>query len=162
MGVYCVYAARDIFRALPLVSDADDVGVGLPDTIWFPRDALSALPASAFSFLLFPVDRPEFFDAVAHGPDGAVHTIEVKAAAPSTKWVWGAFRLPGHVLRALHTLWRQREEADAYLGTLVNAWLARGGRAQAVRAGTRYVDVGTLNGYREAIALLQRADEIAE
>ncbi len=42
-----------------------------------------------------------------------------------------------------------------YLGTLVNAWLAGGGEARAVRAGRAYVDVGTLNGWREALALLR-------
>jgi hypothetical protein len=36
----------------------------------------------------------------------------------------------------------------------VNAYLSLGGRARGVRAGTAYVDVGTLHGYREAINLL--------
>jgi hypothetical protein len=36
----------------------------------------------------------------------------------------------------------------------VNAWLARGGIARGVRAGDSYVDVGTVRGYREAMALL--------
>src|SRR6266511_6212980 len=50
---------------------------------------------------------------------------------------------------------RARDKRDAYLGTLVNAWLAEGGRASAVRAGEAYVDVGTLHGWHEALALLQ-------
>jgi len=54
----------------------------------------------------------------------------------------------------LFELWRERKQSDEYLGTLVNEYLARGGRAAAVRAGERYVDVGTLNGYRQAIQLL--------
>ena len=37
---------------------------------------------------------------------------------------------------------------------LVNAFIAQGGRASAVRAGTSYVDVGTLHGYREALNIL--------
>jgi glucose-1-phosphate thymidylyltransferase len=40
------------------------------------------------------------------------------------------------------------------MGTLVNAYLAAGGRARAVRAGEAYVDVGTLDGYRQAIKVL--------
>jgi len=47
-----------IFRALPLVPPEEDVLVGLPDTIWFPQEALTHLPAGELSFLLFPVDRP--------------------------------------------------------------------------------------------------------
>ena len=45
-------------------------------------------------------------------------------------------------------------ETGEYLGTLVNAYLADGGRALGVQAGEAYVDVGTLNGYREATRLL--------
>jgi glucose-1-phosphate thymidylyltransferase len=39
----------------------------------------------------------------------------------------------------------------------VNAYLARGAEAVGVRAGTSYVDIGTLNGYRNAITLLGSA-----
>jgi hypothetical protein len=62
--------------------------------------------------------------------------------------------MPGHVLHDLCRLWQQPERGDEYIGTLVNAWLAQGNEAVGVRAGTSYVDVGTLGGYREAIALL--------
>src|SRR3712207_5034944 len=53
-----------IFRAAPLIPDEEAVLVGLPDTIWFPESGLAELPADALSFLLFPVEHPEFFDAV--------------------------------------------------------------------------------------------------
>ena len=143
-----------IFRALPLISPDEPVLIGLPDTIWFPADALTRLPDDRLSFLLFPVDRPELFDAVDHTDDGRVRRIEVKSATASTSWVWGAFKMPGATLHALHTLWQQRDRTDEYIGTLVNAWLEQGHAAWAVRAGTDYVDVGTLNGYREAMRLL--------
>jgi hypothetical protein len=60
------------------------------------------------------------------------------------------------VLHELHALWRARGESDEYFGTLVNAWLGRGGEAVGVPAGEAYVDVGTLHGYREAITTLGR------
>jgi hypothetical protein len=63
--------------------------------------------------------------------------------------------MPGHVLRRLHDLWIARDRRDEYVGTLVNAYLADGGCASAVRSGTSYVDVGTIRGYREAIGILQ-------
>lgn len=143
-----------IFRALPFVGDDESVLIGLPDTIWFPEDALSALPPDVLAFLLFPVEHPELFDAVLTDPDGAVREIRVKSPDAGSPWVWGAFRMPGVVLRALHRLWCEPGRHDEYVGTLVNAWLARGGRAVGVRAGEAYVDVGTLHGYREAIRLL--------
>jgi dTDP-glucose pyrophosphorylase len=143
-----------IFRALPLVGPAEDVVVGLPDTVWFPVDGLRRLPEGELSFLCFPVERPELFDAVVSDRSGAVEAIEVKHARPRSHWIWGAFRMPCATLRELQALWNERDRADPYVGTLVNAWLARGGRARAVRVGEAYVDVGTVNGYREAIRLL--------
>ena len=143
-----------IFRALPFIPADDFALVGLPDTIWFPEDALRALGAEPLSFLLFPVDRPERFDAVLTGPDGQVLEVRVKCPDPGTSWIWGAFKLSGRTLRELHDLWLARERSDEYIGTLVNAWLARGGTAVGVRAGETYVDVGTLHGYREALGVL--------
>src|SRR3954447_2984629 len=67
-----------IFRARPLVAAAEQVMVGLPDTIWFPEDGLRSLPEDQLSFLLFPVERPEFFDAVETDASGAVLQIQVK------------------------------------------------------------------------------------
>jgi glucose-1-phosphate thymidylyltransferase len=143
-----------IFRALPLIDDAEDVVIGLPDTVWFPEHAMTVLPPGQLSFLLFPVERPELFDAVVTDSRGGVQRIEVKDPKPSTTWVWGAFKLPGRILRELHALWLERERQDPYVGTLVNAWLSRGGSATAIRAGEAYVDVGTLGGYRAAMRLL--------
>ena len=143
-----------IFRPLPFLQPGETVAVGLPDTIWFPAEGLCALGDDELSFLLFPVDRPEYFDAVVTDRSGRVLGIEVKQAAPRSRWVWGAFKMPVAVLQELHRLWCERDRRDEYIGTLVNAWLARGGQARGVRAGEAYVDVGTLHGYREAIRLL--------
>lgn len=147
-----------IFRALPLLHPDESVIVGLPDTVWFPEDALCRVPTDTLSFLLFPVGRPELFDAVITDDAGRVREIQVKSPQAASRWVWGAFRAPVRVMHALHTLWRQRGLQDEYIGTLVNAWLATGGEARAVRAGESYVDVGTLHGYREAMHLLAGKD----
>jgi len=128
--------------------------VGLPDTIWFPVDALRQLGDHPLSFLLFPVDQPERFDAVLTDDLGRVREIRVKQADPGTSWVWGAFKFAGTTMRMLFDLWCERGRSDEYIGTLVNAYLARGGQAVGVRAGEAYVDVGTLHGYREAIRVL--------
>lgn len=145
-----------IFRALPVIPTGETVMIGLPDTIWLPADGFNALPNGMLSFLLFPVARPEFFDAVVTDSHGAVVEIEVKRPAPKSPWVWGAIKAPSRVLHELHELWREPGRGDEYIGTLVNAWLARGGAAWGVRAGEAYVDVGTLHGYREALKLLAR------
>lgn len=156
-----------IFRAAPWLGDDGCVAVGLPDTVWFPEDGLAALPDDTLSFLLFPVTRPELFDAVLVDDDeyhglpnrpnvDRVREIRVKQPDPGTRWIWGAFKMPVHVFRELHALWLAREPRDEYIGTLVNAYLAQGGHAIGVKAGETYMDVGTLDGYRVAMHMLAR------
>ena len=143
-----------LFRALPFIASDEQVLFGLPDTVWFPENGFTWLEDEVLSFLLFPVERPEFFDAVVTDNNGLVMEIQVKQPNPSSNWVWGAFKMPLSIFSELHRLWLERHKADEYIGTLVNAWLARGGRAAGVHAGERYVDVGTVHGYRQAISLL--------
>jgi len=159
-----------LFRALPFIAAAEMVCVGLPDTLWFPEDSLAQLGSEELNFLLFPVEQPQLFDAVELEPVNdsdrldtnaprRVRQIEVKAAAPRSHWVWGAFKLSGAVLRELHELWREPGRGDEYWGTLINAYLARGGRAWAAPIGQAYVDAGTLHGFRAANQLLEQMDE---
>lgn len=143
-----------LFRAVPLISPDESVLLGLPDTIWYPEDGFAQLPDDVLSFLLFPVDRPELFDAVVTDGHGNVEEIQVKQENARSNWVWGAVRMPGRIFHELHQLWCRPDRMDEYLGTLVNAWLREGGRAIGVRAGSAYVDVGTVHGYREAVRLL--------
>ena len=142
-----------IFRAECVIGEGEEVIVGLPDTIWFPKAALTALPAGVLSFLLFPVDRPELFDAVVLEGE-SVREIQVKQKSAASRWIWGAFRMPRAVFLDLRDLWQRRDRSDEYFGTLTNAYLASGGTARAIKAGESYVDVGTLHGYRTAMALL--------
>ncbi len=107
-------------------------------TIWFPEGALGALPDDRLAFLLFPVDRPESFDAVVLDPSGHVVEIQVKQQGAASNWIWGAFRMPGVVYGDLRDLWLARDRRDEYIGTLVNAYLAAGGTAAGVKAGRAY------------------------
>jgi glucose-1-phosphate thymidylyltransferase len=165
-GVDIMYAVQPqpgglcdaVFRARPFVRADESVMIGLPDTVWFPEDALLQLPDDVLSFLLFPVEQPQFFDAVLTDEHDNVREIQVKQKDAGTNWIWGAFKMPGYVFHGLYDLWRTPERGDEYFGTLINAWLATGGRAQAVRAGQGYVDVGTLHGYRSAIRLLEEGE----
>jgi glucose-1-phosphate thymidylyltransferase len=145
-----------LFRALPLIRPEESVLVGLPDTVWFPVDGYRTLSPEGLSFILFPVSHPELFDAVLVDDEvtGRVREIRVKQSEPGTHWVWGGFRMTGHVLGELHALWNARQRSDAYVGTLVNEYIARGGLVTSTKAGTTYFDVGTFDGYRRAIQRL--------
>jgi glucose-1-phosphate thymidylyltransferase len=151
-----------IFCAAPVIGpqtihdedNNEEILLGLPDTVWFPEDGLALLPSGTLAFLLFPVDRPQLFDAVILDQHGTVLHIDVKQPEPASSLVWGAVRMPAVVFNALRALWQTPERRDEYLGTLVNAWLAAGGQAVGIAAGTHYVDTGTPHGFREALRLL--------
>ena len=151
-----------LFSALPFIGPEDEVFVGLPDTIWFPIDGFQFLPDNQFSFLLFPVARPELFDSVITDHRGVIEEIQVKRQNAASEWIWGAFKLTGRHFAQLHQLWVSRGQSDEYLGTLVNAYLAQGGTAMGVKRGDVYVDVGTLNGYREALRVLSHQAALHE
>jgi glucose-1-phosphate thymidylyltransferase len=160
MGAKVFYAVQPrpaglcdaIFRALPLIPGQEQVCIGLPDTIWYPEDGLALLPDDLLALLLFPVSHPEHFDAVVTNERDEVSEVQVKKPGATSNWVWGAMKMPGDVLHALYALWVKR--GDEYLGTLFNEYIAQGGRVGGYRAGEAYVDTGTLNGYRDALRLL--------
>lgn len=151
-----------LFSAVPFIAPDDEVHIGLPDTVWFPVEGYEFLPDGELSFLLFPVERPELFDSVVTDHEGRVEQIQVKQPNAASEWVWGAFKMPGRCLAALHRLWLDREGSDEYFGTLVNAYLANGGRAYGIKRGDVYVDVGTLHGYREAVRVLSNQATLHE
>ena len=151
-----------LFSAVPFIADDDEVYIGLPDTVWFPVEGYELLPDRELSFLLFPVERPELFDSVVTDHDGRVEQIQVKQPNAASEWIWGAFKMPGSCFAALHRLWLDRSRSDEYFGTLVNAYLANGGRAYGIKRGDVYVDVGTLHGYREAVRVLSNQATLHE
>jgi len=128
--------------------------VGLPDTIWFPAEGLLILPDNQFSFLLFPVEKPQLYDAVETDENNRVKYIHVKNLKSKEKWIWGAFKMPGSVLHDLYRLWCCNGKVDEYFGTLVNSYLDNGGTAFGYKTGSADVDVGTIGGYRDAMQML--------
>jgi tRNA (mo5U34)-methyltransferase len=93
-----------------------------------------------FSFLLFPVRGPHLFDSVEQDDEGRIRRIRVKEVHTPAHLIWGAFKMPGVVLRELFDLGVERDRADEYIGTLVNEWIRRGGTAWGVAAGKAYYD----------------------
>ena len=143
-----------VFRPIEVIPEGEQVLIGLPDTIWFPADGFRRLPDEVLSFLLFPVAAPEHFDAVVLDAEGAVRAIEVKQKNATTNWIWGAIKMSTAIYRDLYRLWIERERKDEFLGTLINAWIAKGGRGYGFREGSDYLDVGTVDGFHLAFSQL--------
>jgi glucose-1-phosphate thymidylyltransferase len=151
-----------LFRAEPFARHHDAVLVGLPDTIWFPengyRQALSVIEGTQadVSLLLFPVNNPSAFDAVVSDEHGYVQEVEVKRADAHSHWVWGAVIATGAAFHNLKLLWESRHREDEYLGYLLNAYMTAGNIVRATCSGEIYMDVGTLEGYHQALNFLRR------
>ncbi|MFP4012748.1 MAG: sugar phosphate nucleotidyltransferase [Chitinispirillaceae bacterium] len=143
-----------VFRPLPFIGDDENIIIGLPDTIWFPELALCELPDGGCSLLLFPVDRPEYYDAVRMDENGRVLEVYVKQMQTVSNLIWGAIKMPGKIMRRLYSLWSSPGNGDEYIGTLLNKLIAGGETVRGIRAGSVYVDVGTVNGYYKAVQLL--------
>jgi dTDP-glucose pyrophosphorylase len=142
-----------LFCAEPFTRAHDQVLIGLPDTVWFPENAYDFALQNASGgvhLVLFPVDDPSRFDAVLCDRQGLVEKVEVKSTHPSSKWIWGAIEATGTAFHNLRSLWESRGCEDEYLGTLLNAYIAAGSPVRGQRVGQTYIDVGTLEGYREA------------
>jgi dTDP-glucose pyrophosphorylase len=147
-----------LFRAEPFARLHNRVLIGLPDTIWFPENAY--LPAleleqSDCNLVLFPVTNPSVFDAVACDELGYVEEVQVKKADARSHWIWGAVTTTGDSFRRLKLLWEARHRGDEYLGDLLNAFIAAGNVVKGKYAGETYMDVGTLEGYRNALDYLR-------
>ena len=142
-----------LFRAEPFARHHDSVLIGLPDTVWFPENAyLTALPAaeSDCNLILFPVGNPSAFDAVVCDDQGYVQQVHVKSLEAGTNWIWGAVSATGAAFHRLKLLWDSRHGSDEYLGHLLNAFIAAGNPVRGRFCGEHYIDVGTLEGYRNA------------
>ena len=119
----------------------------------FPRTRFSRTARRRLSFLLFPVERPAAVRRRGDRRDGAGAGDPGQAAATPRSTGSGArSRCRAPSCTSCSALWRERATAATnIIGTLVNAYLPRGGEASGVKAGDAYVDVGTFNGYRAAI-----------
>ena len=140
-----------IFRAAPFARDGEPVLIGLPDTVWFPADAFARGLRDTVHLITFPVAHPEDFDAVIPAAPGRVARVEVKRPGSRRRRVWGAVTAPAAEFRALAGFWRARGGRDAYLGDLLNAWIAAGHPVSFDEQGTRYWDIGTPAGYQAAL-----------
>jgi glucose-1-phosphate thymidylyltransferase len=154
-----------LFRAEPFARLHDKVLIGLPDTIWFPENAY--LPAldlerADFNLILFPVADPTVFDAVNCDELGYVQEVQVKKKEARSHWIWGAVTARGESFHRLKLLWEARHRMDEYLGDLLNAFISAGNVVRGKYSGEVYMDVGTLEGYRNAQDYLRAHTPISQ
>lgn len=147
-----------VFRALPFIHADEEVLVAPMDSIWFPEDALCALPRGVMSFLLFRA-KSEDDHSVVLDDFGYLREIRSDAVPAAGAWTWRAFKAPVRVLRELHTLWLRRDRRDDEIESLVNEHFRRGGRARGVRAGASYRRFDAALDRREALRLMTDVEQ---
>ena len=141
-----------IFRAAPLAREQEPVLIGLPDTLWWPEDLYARAIRPTPHLITFPSSHPEDFDAVESDSEGRVMRIEVKKPGARGRRIWGAITLPGHYLHECHRFWLEHGRRETYWGDLWNGWMEQGQKITCDQSGEIYMDVGTLEGYHEALA----------
>ncbi|MGZ4837810.1 MAG: sugar phosphate nucleotidyltransferase [Terriglobales bacterium] len=143
-----------LFRAEPFARHHGQVLLGLPDTIWFPenayRQAVDNTDGAGINLVCFPVLDASAFDAVVSDELGYVQRVEVKQKNAHSHWIWGAVTATGQAFHTLKLLWDARHHEDEYLGHLLNAYMDAGNIVRATNCGEKYMDVGTLEGFRHA------------
>ena len=111
--------------------------------VWY--GGVGLLTSQVFRSLALP---PKYFRLI-------VQEIEVKRSNPRSHWVWGAITSTGEAFRNLKLLWDSRHRQDEYLGHLLNAYIGAGNTVRSTCAGEIYMDVGTLEGYHQALNFLR-------
>jgi hypothetical protein len=84
----------------------DELYFGLPDTIWYPKDAFSQLDTLPGELVLglFDTGTPEKFDSVVVDKQNRITSIEVKVAKPKTKWTWAIGKMTVKAARLMRKL----------------------------------------------------------
>jgi dTDP-glucose pyrophosphorylase len=161
-GRHCVFLVRErrglfdgVVQPAQFLRDDDELYFGLPDTIWFPREAFQAIVAhpGALVLGLFDSGTPERFDAVSTTDGGRIDAIDVKVPNPPTKWTWGIGKLRVSEVARLREFAAARDE-DARFGDIMHDY-AQTFPAYAVRfEDSAYLDVGTRGDYARASSFL--------
>lgn len=144
--------AKSFFTGMKDLPDDDIVLLGYPDSIWEPPDGYSPvidlLGECEVALGLFHTSEPQRCEVVtlsnAGTRSGQVAGIELRPPAPTSNLIWGCAAARASVLRGLE---REREPGEYF-----NSLCSRGAVAGVWLSDT-YVDIGTSEGLREALAM---------
>jgi glucose-1-phosphate thymidylyltransferase len=145
--------AESFFIGMKDVDDDDIVLLGFPDSIWEPSDGYSRIielldDGCEVALGLFQTNEPERCEVVtlreAGAESGLIAGIELRPPAPTSNLIWGCAAAPASVLRGLE---HEREPGEYFnrlclKDAVAGVWLS-----------DRYVDIGTREGLREALAI---------
>jgi len=131
----------------------DELYFGLPDTIWYPKDAYLQVAGLAGELVLglFDTGTPERFDSVVLDQNNQIQSIEVKVAQPKTKWTWAIGKLTVRIARIL--------ESNPFFGiSLHNYCQSNPGFAVQIQ-GSSCLDIGIPEDYAKAAVFVKNHEQ---
>jgi glucose-1-phosphate thymidylyltransferase len=145
--------AESFFTGMKGIGDDDIALLGFPDSIWEPPDGYSRVidllgDGCEVALGLFHTSEPQRCEVVtlreAGADSGLVARIELRPPAPTSNIIWGCAAAPASILRGLE---REREPGEYFnrltlRGAVAGVWLS-----------DTYIDIGTREGLREALAI---------
>jgi glucose-1-phosphate thymidylyltransferase len=138
----------------------------MPDTVLQPADAIgrvkAELAASGADVVLgvFPTDHPEQLGPVRFAADGGVSAVLDKPPSTELRNAWGVAAWSPAFSDLLHATLAAAPGQHPTLGAVFDLAVSRGlaVRAQYFATGS-YIDIGTPEGLRAALALAARSLE---
>ena len=137
--------------------DDDELYFGLPDTIWYPKDAFSQLDKLPGELVLglFDTGTPDKFDSVVIDKQNKIKSIEVKVAKPKSRWTWAMGKLTVRAARLLRQ-YEQKLGDKPLFGDAMHLY-AQDHSAYALElADSHCIDIGVPDDYDRADAFVKQ------
>ncbi|MFH2019605.1 MAG: sugar phosphate nucleotidyltransferase [bacterium] len=140
-----------IVQPAQFLRDDDELYFGLPDTIWFPKNAFKKLRLQPGKLVLglFDTGTPERFDSVVTDNKNRILSVDVKVPSPKSKYTWAIGKLRvGEVIK-LNKL-AAKQKGIPLFGVAVNAYAKKNPAFAVSFPRSSCLDIGRPEDYRLA------------
>lgn len=140
-----------IVQPAQFLRDDDEIYFGLPDTIWFPKNAFTKLRRQPGKLVLglFDTGTPERFDSVVTDRENRILSVDVKVPAPKSKYTWAIGKLRVGEVSKLCEL-ADKQKGVPLFGVAVNAYAEKNPAYAVSFLRSSCLDIGRPEDYRLA------------
>lgn len=126
------------------LKEDDELFFGLPDTIWYPKNAFTQIDNKQGELVLglFDTGTPERFDNVVIDVNNKIKSINVKVPNPKTKWTWAIGKMTVKVARLL--------KPNPLFGVSMNEYCQKHSGYAVELSGSSCLDIGIPDDYDKA------------
>lgn len=159
--IYMVRGRKGLFDGVATPSeflrDDDELYFGLPDTIWYPKDAFAQLSSvqSELVLGLFDTGTPERFDSVVVNKNGEMQSIEVKVQKPKSVWTWAIGKMTVKAARAMREFEYGADNQPHLFGDIMSDYLNVSAAKAIQLKQSSCLDIGIPSDYEKANAFVK-------